>query len=148
MHFLYITENFDWVHKNKYGYTLDLCRINDSHEQHSYLSNYKKIYQIEKTNSYKLYNETDKIFSIIVRDESKIKYLEKIYNYSFPLLYQFNEYLVNDKGSTEFMYKNGINLFEKIITNYFPIFGLNINKIYNEDEINEINNTNKKKLII
>jgi predicted helicase len=146
MHFLYITENFDWVHKNKYGYTLDLCRINDSHEQHSYLSNYKKIYQIEKTNSYKLYNETDKIFSIIVRDESKIKYLEKIYNYSFPLLYQFNEYLVNDKGSTEFMYKNGINLFEKIITNYFPIFGLNINKIYNEDEINEINNTNKKKI--
>ena len=146
MHFIYITENFDWVHKNKYGYTLDLGRINDSHEQHSYLSNYTKIYQIEKNNNYKLYDEPDKIFSIIVTDESKIKYLEKIFNYSFPFLYQLNEYLVNDNGSTEFLYKNGINLFEKIIVNYFPIFGLNINKIYNENEIDEINNTNKKRI--
>ena len=146
MHFLYITENFDWINKNKYGYTLDLCRINDSHEQHSYLSTYIKIYQIEKTNSYKLYNETDKIFSIIVRDEKKIKYLEKVFNYSFPLLYQLNEHLVNDNGSTEFIYKNGINLFENIIKNYFLIFGLIINKIYNEDEINQINEINKKKL--
>jgi len=32
MHFIYITENFDWIHKN------NLCRIYDSHEQHSYLS--------------------------------------------------------------------------------------------------------------
>ena len=147
MHFLYITENFDWINKNKYGYTLDLCRINDSHEQHSYLSTYIKIYQIEKTNSYKLYNETDKIFSIIVRDEKKIKYLEKVFNYSFPLLYQLNEHLVNDNGSTEFIYKNGINLFENIIKNYFLIFGLIINKIYNEDEINQINEINKKKTI-
>ena len=115
-------------------------------EQHSYLSNYTKIYQIKKTNNYKLYYETDKIFSIIVRDESKIKYLEKIFNYSFPLLYQLNNYLVNDNGSTEFIYKHGINLFEKIIINYFPIFGLNIIKNFNEDDIDEINNNNKKRI--
>lgn len=146
MHFIYITENFDWINKNKYGYTLDLCRINDSHEQHSYLSNYTKIFQIDKTNDYKLYNETDKIFSIISKDENKIKYLEKIFNYSFPYLYQLNEFLINDSGSTEFIFKNGLHLLEKIIINYFPIFGLNIIKVFNEDEIDEINNNNKKKI--
>ena len=146
MHYLYITENFDWIHKNKYGYTLDLCRINDSHEQHSYLSNYLKIYQIEKTNKYILYNDTDKIISIICRDEKKIKYLENIYKCSLLLLYQLNDFLVNDNGSTEFIYKNGLIILEKIIINYFPIFGLNIIKIYNEDDIDELNYINIKRM--
>ena len=151
--FIYIIENHDWNYekKNKFGYVFGnvdnlVNRINDAIEQHSERSLYVRIYQIKKTSNYKLqYKEIDKIFSIIVPNNLKIKDLEDRYSNKFPLLYKIQSYIVKSKTklTNEFIYKNGLDLLDKIIKEYFPIIGLNLIKIFSSTEINSINQQSK-----
>lgn len=141
MSFIYILENIDWNYENKYkyGFTTNLVkRLHNSQEQHSHLSKYIAIFKCIKTNLYKLnLNEYDKIFSIIARKH--ISQLERQYNHTFALLRDLHKYLVNDNGSTEFIYNDGLELLLNIIKTEFPIIGINIVE-YTNEQIIEINN--------
>lgn len=134
--YLYLCNNHDWNFDNKYKYGFTINpdeRIKNSHEQHSYLSTYKCIYKITKTDNYKLpYKEYDKIISLLSRNNNKIIILQKYYNYNFDNLSIISKYLVNDGGSIEFIYKDGISIFEKLLLNDFSILGLNVEKLNDE----------------
>ena len=147
MLFIYIINNPDWYleKKYKYGFTKDIInRLKNSHEQHSYLSELKSLYKIEITDKYKLkYNEYDQIISILSRNERKLNKLKSLYNYHFQNLYNINKYLVNNNGGIEFIYENGLELFENILFNDYKKLGLIITKI-NKEDIENINKEIKK----
>jgi superfamily II DNA or RNA helicase len=135
--YLYIISNPDWIYENKYkyGFTNNINnRLNNSHEQHSYLSIYKYIYKIDITDKYILnYQEYDKIISILSRNIDNLYQLKLYYNYDFENLFNISKHLVNHNGSTEFIYESGLEIFEKVLFNDFKILGLNIEKIDNND---------------
>lgn len=140
MVYIYIQSNNDWLYEKKYkfGFTQNpLQRIKDSHEQHSYLTNYVKLYKIHETDKYilKQYQEYDQIISIISRNNIIINALKKYYNYSFINLSNIHKYLVNNGGSTEFIYENGLDIFNNVILEEFKILGLNA-EIIDIDNIN------------
>lgn len=144
---LYVLSNPDWVYeqKNKCGCTTNKYRrLLDSHEQHSYLSKYIVLYDVEVTNEFKLsrlYKEPDRIIFQAGRHKRLIRCIEKLYKIQDPLiqLRQINQYLINEDGSTEFMKEDGIELFKSIIENEFPLLGIKIIKKYNQQEIDEVN---------
>jgi hypothetical protein len=77
--YFYCMTNPDWDYENKvkYGFTTNYNeRIYNSHEQHSRISNYILIYEIQYSEKYQLYREFDKIISIIGRDLNKIATIE------------------------------------------------------------------------
>jgi len=145
--YIYIMSNKDWHYeqKFKYGYTENIYgRIRNSHEQHSYLSMYHSIYEIENTSSYHMkIQEYDKIISILSKKCKQINILQKYYGYSFENLLKIQDFLVNNGGSIEFIYGSGLEIFEKILLEDFSILGLKVIKLSNED-VNEINNTSLK----
>lgn len=133
--YIYIIENKDWQYENKYkfGYTKNpIQRLKNSHEQHSYLSMYFSLYLITRTPQYTLkYIEYDKI---IYKDFKFEKY-KKRHKYPFNNLSSIAKYLVKSGGSLEFIYKEGLEVFEKIILEDFNILGLIATKI----DVHDIN---------
>lgn len=138
--FLYIQTNNDWDHeyKFKYGITQDpYDRLNT--DQHSYKTLYKSIYKYTITDQYKLnFKQVDKIISIIGRQNDYIKKLKNYYKNDFIYLSQINKYLVNNCGGTEFIYQDGLEILEQILSFEFNILGIQIKKI-NIDELQKIN---------
>lgn len=128
LEYIYIQQNNDWDYEKKYkfGYTSNpLQRIKNSHEQHSHKSKYIALYLIGKTYKYSLqYREYDKIIY-----QSKLKLLKSTYNNDFPNLINIKKYIVNNGGSLEFIFQDGLDIFEKILFEEFPILGLNVKKI-------------------
>jgi superfamily II DNA or RNA helicase len=146
--FLYVMKNQDWVDKYKYGFTTRLERKNDSHEQHSYLSEYKEIYEIiEHDNPYK---ECDHIISIAGRDIQMIGKLERIYNCNLNKLRSINEFLINDGGGMEFIKSEGAELLDTLIMEEFQLLRIKFSK-YSIEHVKEINDNikieNKQKTI-
>lgn len=137
MSYFYIINNNDWIYENKYkyGYTENpIERIINSREQHSYQSYYIKLYKIEKTEKYKInYKEYDKIISIIGRNSEIITNIEDYYDIKLSFLRNIHKYLVNNNGSTEFIYKTGIDVLHNLLLNEFSLFGLNVSIIDIED---------------
>ena len=133
--YIYIIVNKDWQYENKYkfGYTKNpIQRLKNSHEQHSYLSTYFSLYSITRTQQYTLkYIEYDKI---IYKDFKFEKY-KKRHKYPFNNLSSITKYLVKDGGSLEFIYKEGLEVFEKIILEDFNILGLIATKV----DVHDIN---------
>ena len=138
--YLYVQSNPDWNNKVKYGFTKNYTeRLLSSHEQHSFLSSYTKLYKIEYTETYldlHLYNECDKIISIGGRNLMRFN---NINNYMFRFLAELEKYLINDGGSTEFLDVEGIIYLELVILYELPKLGINIIKEYNDDELRIIN---------
>lgn len=145
--FLYQTENIDWDYENKckLGFTQDYKRrMRDSREQHSHLSRYTYLVELE-TNENCHFSDTfqaDKIIFYFAK-KYKINSLETLYNCSLPLLREIEKYLIQQDGSTEFIHKNGRLLFQKIIIEEFPKLGFDIVKIFSQEELNEINENNR-----
>jgi superfamily II DNA or RNA helicase len=137
MSYIYIINNNDWNYesKYKYGYTENpITRIINSHEQHSYQSYYIKLYKIEKTDKYKInYKEYDKIISFIGRDQNIIKNIEEYYDIKLAYLRSINKFLVNNNGSTEFIYKSGVDILHNLLLNEYPLLGLNVSIVKIED---------------
>jgi len=128
LEYIYIQQNNDWDYEKKYkfGYTSNpLQRIKNSHEQHSHKSKYIALYVINKTDKYSLhYTEYDKIIY-----QSHLKLLKSKYNNDFPNLQNINKYIVNNGGSREFIFQDGLDIFNKILLEEFPILGLNVKNI-------------------
>jgi hypothetical protein len=82
--------------------------------------------------------EYDKIFSQIGRN---ITLIEEHYHTKLPYLRSLNDYLINHSGGTEFIMCKGRNIFTQIITEEFPKMGLYADKIYTDEELNQINQT-------
>ncbi len=137
--YLYVSFNKDWENekKYKYGFTKNpIDRITNSHEQHSYISYYISLYEIKETDKYSLiYTEYDKIISKLGRKPNSFKYLSEI-----------SKHLVNNGGSTEFIYESGLEILDNILLKEFNILGLEVKKV-NIDEINIINKTIKTNII-
>ena len=133
--YIYILSNKDWQYENKYkfGYTKNpIQRLKNSHEQHSYLSMYFSLYSITRTPQYTLkYTEYDKI----IYTDFKFEKYKKRYKYPFNNLLSILKHLVKDGGSLEFIYKEGLEVFEKIILEDFNILGLIATKI----DVHDIN---------
>lgn len=144
--YIYIIDNTDWnkEEKYKYGFTKNpIKRIINSSEQHSYNSRYKKLYKIEETVGYKVdYREYDKIISIIGRDDVIIDNIEEYYGKTFSYLRNIKKHLANDGGSTEFIYKSGLDILHNLLILEFPLLGLNVSVI----DINDVEKINKKVL--
>ena len=129
--YIYILENKDWRYENKFkfGYTKNpLQRIKDSHEQHSYLSKYYALYSIERTTEYAMrFTEYDKI--IYQSSPNRIEKYKKKYKYPFVNLTSISSHLVKNGGSTEFIYKDGLEALEQVVLEEFAILGLKATKI-------------------
>ena len=148
---IYMKNNSDWEHENKlkYGFVEGssenlIRRLHNSSEEHSEKSVFTNIYSFEKTDKYILqnyYNEPDKIISLIAPHIEKIEVIENLYEIQLPLLREVNKYLVKSdtKQSTEFIYKNGLDIFENVLQNEFPKLGLKLIKKYDNEEIKNIN---------
>ena len=150
-HYIYLKQNQDWEIQNKikYGYVYGndenlINRLKDNKEEHSELSYFTQIYQIEKTEKYNNeYQEIDKLFSNICKDTRLIHKLETIYQVKLPLFYQLYSYLIHSKTkiTNEFVSTNGIETINSIIIQEFPLLGLNLIKIYSQQEIDIINHS-------
>ena len=153
---LYDKENPDWEYENKFmgGWTEDFVRRKeDGHSEHSYLSQYKNLYEVTKKDDYKLGNILpDRIIFTYGRSLQEIEILEEIYECELPYLRYIRQYLVEHDGSDEFIYNAGRDIYEKIILEDFPKLRLETRKL-SSDEVNDINKqrtqyiqeTNKKK---
>ena len=147
---IYIKDNPDWNHekKVKYGYVDGdkeniTNRLMDSTEEHSEHSKMKKIYTVNKNDTYKLhcYKEIDKLFSLIAPDAKKINIVEDIYGVKLPLIRELHEYLVKSstKKSNEFIHTDGLELIDRIIKEEFPLLGLDLVKEWTDEEVEEVN---------
>lgn len=146
--YLYVQTNKDWKKDNKFkfGFTTNLLkRLYSSQNQHSYLSQYCIVYQLEQNKLYSLYDEYDKIISIIGRKIKFIRHIENKFNIKLPYLtklYNFS-YLINNGGNTEYIHGDGIDLLKKIIINEFKLLNINVIEIFNKTKIQKLMNKYK-----
>jgi superfamily II DNA or RNA helicase len=144
--YIYIIDNTDWNKEEKYkfGFTKNpINRILNSSEQHSYNSKYTKIYKVQETADYLVaYKEYDKIVSIIGRNDGIIDNIEEYYGKTFTYLRNIKKHLVNDGGSTEFIYKSGLEILHNLLVSEFQHLGLCVSVI----DISEVQKINKKVL--
>lgn len=129
--YIYILANKDWQYENKFkfGYTKNpIQRIKNSHEQHSYLSIYVALYEIERTAEYSMpFNEYDKILYQL--SSKRIEKLKRKYKHDFDNLASITKHLVSNNGSNEFIYKDGLEVLESIVLEDFKMLGLYTTKI-------------------
>lgn len=139
MYYFYVQFNEDWVEKFKYGFTKNyIKRLLSSHEQHSNLSKYIRLYKLEYTEKYenlKLYKECDKLISICARNLERYN----LGDYKPIFLNRIKPYLVEDGGSTEFITSDGLIHLEMVVLYEFSKLGINVIKEYSESELVEIN---------
>ena len=143
MKYLYIQENKDWYHENKfkYGYT-ENPKNRIISEQHSYKSSYVALYECQETDKYLYdYKEYDKIISSLrLKSINDISQEEIDFNIDLKPFKEIKEYLINNDGGTEFIYSNeGIELLDNIFLNIFKEIGLIVRKL-TKQEIDIINN--------
>ena len=97
-HFIYIMNLF-MNNYLKYGYVSGddpnlIKRLHDGKDKQLEIPKFKRIFKIRKTKKYKnIYNEPDKLFSLVAPKISKIQYIENTYNCKLPLLSDLNQYL-------------------------------------------------------
>ena len=91
--YIYLKTNEDWTNNNKikYGFTnKPERRLNDSHEEHSYVSQYHSIYEVKETLDYKMpYNKYDDIFTIVIKCIALIMGYQEKYNVELPNCIKF-----------------------------------------------------------
>ena len=143
MKYLYIQENKDWHHENKfkYGYT-ENPKNRIISEQHSYKSSYVALYECQETDKYLYdYKEYDKIISSLrLKSINDISQEEIDFNIDLKYFKEIKEYLIYNDGGTEFIYSNeGIELLDNIFLNIFKEIGLIVRKL-TKQEIDIINN--------
>jgi hypothetical protein len=139
---LYSMSNPDWESRGKFkgGFTTDPPkRLYDGHPYHSALSKYKNLYKIieidpDKLKKLPFINQPDRI--IFANGlEKRTKELKRNYSCKLVNLELIKPYLISDGGGTEFIKNEGIDIFDKIITEDFPKLGYNIQKL-TEEEVN------------
>lgn len=148
LHYFYVRTNPDWGNKVKYGYVYGtkenlVNRIYDSSSEHTELSQYSLIYGFKKNKEYKLFKEIDKFISLYSNESFDI--LETHFSTTFTYLREIKPYKVisKTKKTNEFIYIDGIQIIEKILEEEFPVFGLELVKIFTQDEMDEINNSSR-----
>ena len=131
--YLYIRSNPDWIDKYKFGYTSSENGLKERYKssitEHSEYSSYERVFEIQKLDFYKGYNEFDKIFSIACRTKEIPD--------NFPLLKQMKDYLVEGRDKSEFIKKEGLNLLEQIVKIEFLGLGLNFVRSFSQEELRE-----------
>jgi len=131
--YLYIRSNPDWIDKYKFGYTSSENGLKERYKssitEHSEYSSYERVFEIRKLDSYKGYNEFDKIFSIACRTKEIPDNL--------PLLKQMKDYLVEGRDKSEFIKKEGLNLLEQIVKTEFLGLGLKFVRSFSQEELRE-----------
>lgn len=141
--FIYLIKNPDWDHERKYkfGFTKDpVSRRYNYHMNSSYSYTFVYLCHLVELANYCInLKEYDKIFSQIGRDIVLIQYIEEKYHTKLPYLYQLNDYLVNNGGGIEFIKYEGLELIIQIINEEFPKIGLYADKIYNNEELEQLN---------
>lgn len=137
--FIYIITNKDWDFEQKYKYGLTTNPINRLTNYHPYSPNpFKYIFigHIVKLNNYIInLTEYDEIFSQIGINKELIEQFENEYNTKLPFLRQITKYIINN----DFITCEGMELIPQIINEEFPKIGLYADKIYNDDELNQVN---------
>ena len=136
--------NNNWTYENKskfgyiYGNTKHLMSILNT-VYHSQTCYFIKVWLIEKTYSYKL-KDINKMLSILPRNIWQIHITEDIYNTKLPILKALNKYMVKDKLFCQFIYNNGICIFEKFIKLELNTYAIiRLIKTYLNEEIQTIN---------
>ena len=147
--YMYVMENQDWKDKFKYGYTENLVnRLGDHNGYHSKLTDYIYICKVKKEPTYKLYKKFDKLFSVGLNRKNLIGDINELYKFSHNErhieLLKIKEYLVNEGGGQEFIYKDGLDFLKRFIENGFQKFGLTVLEVFNDEKINYINESRKK----
>ena len=148
--FLYIMENTDWRGKYKYGFSTSLKnRICSSHEQHSYLTNYKNIFQVKQIpHKYKLHKEFDKLFSTVLRRPNFVWDLNMKYGFheteEHIELQRIKDNLIDENGGKEFIKQEGLETMIRFIEHGFQKFGIDLVKSFTDEEIKKINSDRKR----
>ena len=147
MQTLYLSSTKSRISEFKYGIFRNFRyeRVLDSQTYFSFLCIYDKLYDIKITNNYKLpLKDIDKIISIS-RDKIRFQKIKNIYQYDFPYLTNLLKFCLSNGGGDELISFNGKEAFQNFIENELHIFGIEIIKEYTNEEIQEINENNKKK---
>lgn len=143
MTYLYVMGNEDWVDKYKYGITKNYNRrIVDGHEQHSYLSNYLHLWELDTT----INMPPDFIFSKIAKNKKVLSKFENKLDIKLDNLKNIRKFLINNGGGEEFIHIDGFDLFKIIINGDFSKFNIKIIKKFTIEEINDINENRKHQL--
>jgi len=126
----------------KFGYTKNYeNRLLNTFTEHSKKSIYISLYKISRLINYNLiYKEYDRIFSMMARNKNQIIQYENNNKCKLPYLHSLNTFLLNDDGGKEFVLYDGLNIIYNIIKCEFKFLGLKLDKIFSDDEINDINN--------
>ena len=139
------------LRKHKFGFVRGrdtqklINRLNDNVEQFSNYNWYRFVYQFRKTPVYEMYDEPDKVLSVLCRQPANILHTEKRYNCELPHLKALMAFLVDDdKEYNEFINTAGLPLLEQVLTEEFGKLGLRLIKKYTLDELTRINNSKKK----
>ena len=141
--FIYLAKNADWDHESKYkfGCTKDpVNRLYGYHTNSSYPYIFIYLCHLVELSNYCInLKEYDKIFSQIGRNVASIRRIEEEYHTKLPYLSQLHDYLVNNGGGIEFITQEGSSLIIQIINEEFPKIGLYADKVYNDEELVQVN---------
>ena len=141
--FFYIIQNEDFKDDRnkyyKYGITNKIeNRLNDYHTYSPNRFEYIKVYKLNVVNS--KFKVVDNIFSKWCKDINKLHKLEL--NFSNSIVFEkLNNYLLDKGGGVEFVYEEGLQYIYKIINNEFDKFGIEIVEEYDENKIENLNNS-------
>jgi superfamily II DNA or RNA helicase len=138
--YFYIKTNKDWDYENKFKFGVSNDphrRLIDTSDASTYKYHYVKLFKIKSMNiqdkykSFLNYNAIDKIFSVLCRNDMKLKNLGNLN------LIKFKRFLIEgDEGTgEEFMNKDGLPLLLTIINEDFIDIGIHLEEI----DITEIN---------
>tara|TARA_Y100000780_G_scaffold35756_1_gene28877 strand:- start:26899 stop:29268 length:2370 start_codon:yes stop_codon:yes gene_type:complete len=147
MQTLYLWSTESRITEFKYGIFRNhrFERVLDSQTYFSYPCLYDKLYDVKITPNYKLpYNEIDKIISIC-KDKRTFERIKNIYNYDFPYLSNLLNFCLSNDGGYELLNIDAYKQFNDFVKNELHKFGIQIVKEYTDDEIQFINENNKKK---
>jgi superfamily II DNA or RNA helicase len=129
--YIYIQTNKDWNYENKYkfGFTVNpKLRLNT--DQHSHKTTYYSLYECCITDNYFIgYKEIDNIIANIGRNHEIINGLEKKFKITLDFLKEIDKYLVNNDGGNEFIYKDGLELLDKLLLIEYPKLGIDVKKL-------------------
>jgi hypothetical protein len=129
--YIYIQTNKDWDYENKYkfGFTVNpKLRLNT--DQHSHKTTYYSLYECCITDNYFIgYKEIDNIIANIGRNHEIINGLEKKFKITLDFLKEIDKYLVNNDGGNEFIYKDGLELLDKLLLIEYPKLGIDVKKL-------------------
>ena len=149
---IYIKSNGDWTDILKYGYTSSkddslVKRKYNSFEEHSHKTEYIAIFEITELPGCKFYKEKDKIISIFGTKPKLIQLYENKFSVELNYLKQFyhNNYHVDNGGGKEFMKKEGLETFNKIIMEDFPKLLLSVRE-FSKEEVNKENEKERLKI--